>query len=297
MKKFAYVDREKAAYPVRTLCRVLGVSTSGYWAWSGRQPSQQEQWDAHLGGLIKRYHKASKGTYGAPRIHADLADAGIRCSRKRVSRLMRAAGLQGCHRRRRFHLTRQDPLAEPSPDRVSRQFTAMLPNRLWVADITYVPTREGFLYLAMVLDVYSRMIVGWSMSDRIDSQLVATALDMAVTKRKPGVGIIHHSDRGVQYTSIAFGSYCHRHGITKSMGATGDCYDNAMAESFFATLECELIKRQKFRTRNEARSEIFDYIEGFYNRRRRHSALGYQSPAEYERRHAIDRNVMLQSVH
>lgn len=279
------MEREKAHHAVVTLCRVLGVSPSGYWAWRTRAPSPRARADAALSGQIAAIHQASRGTYGVPRIHATLASAGAHCGRKRVARLMRRAGLHGTHRRRPFPTTQRDPQAEPAPDLVQRTFTATAPNMLWVADITYVPTREeGFLYLAVILDVFSRRVVGWSMADHLRTELVVGALEMAVWNRRPGEGVIHHSDHGCQYTSLLFGERCQAVGIRCSMGSVGDCYDNAMAESFFATLECELLARQPFRTQLEAHSALFEYLEVFYNRQRRHSALGYLSPDAYERR-------------
>jgi len=275
---------------------VLGVSPSGYWAWRKRhphQPSPRAQADAELRGRIAAIHQASRGTYGAPRIHAELTSTGTHCGRKRVARLMRQAGLTGCHRRRPFHTTRRDPQAEPAPDLVQRTFTASTPNQLWIADITYVPTRgEGFLYLAVIVDVFSRRIVGWSMADHQRTALVVSALEMAVWNRRPGAGLIHHSDHGCQYTSLLFGERCQAVGIRCPMGSVGDCYDNAMAESFFATLESELLKRQTFQTQLEARTALFDYIEVFYNRQRRHSALDYLSPDAYERRYVTQTSVV-----
>jgi putative transposase len=206
---------------------------------------------------------------------------------------MRRAGLQGCHRRRRFHTTQRDPRAEPAPDLVQRTFAAQAPNQLWIADITYVPTQmDGFLYLAVLLDVFSRRVVGWSMAEHLRTELVVNALEMAVWNRRPGAGLIHHSDHGTQYTSLRFSERCHAVGIHCSMGSVGDCDDNAMAESFFATLECELLARQTFRTHDEARAALFEYIEVFYNRQRRHSALGYLSPEAYERRYATQTPVV-----
>jgi putative transposase len=240
-----------------------------------------------LSERIGALHQASRGTYGAPRIHAALTAEGTRCGRKRVARLMRRAGLAGCHRRRPFQTTQRDPQAEIAPDLVQRQFTASAPNTLWIADITYVPTRlEGFLYLAVVLDVFSRRVVGWAMAKHLRAELVVDALEMAVWNRQPGEGVIHHSDHGRQYTSLLFGERCQTVGIQCSMGSVGDCYDNAMAESFFATLECELLASQPFPTQLAARTALFEYIEVFYNRQRRHSALGYLSPDQFERRWA-----------
>jgi transposase InsO family protein len=278
------VKREKAHYGVATLCRVLGISTSGYWAWLEREPSTRARRDAELLQRIRVIHKASRGTYGVPRIHAQLHREGVQCSRKRVARLMRHAGLEGCHRRRFKLTTRPRQGAELAPDLVNRVFAVDAPNRLWLSDITYVPTDEGFLYVATVLDAFSRRVVGWSMSEHLYTELVLNALDMAVENRRPVTGVVFHSDHGCQYTSIAFGRRCREVGIAPSMGRVGDAYDNAMAESFFATLECELIDRQHFHTREEARREVFSFVEGFYNSWRLHSSLGYLSPAEFERR-------------
>lgn len=267
------------------MCRVLGVSRSGFYAWQGRPASARELADAALTETITRIHADSRGTYGSPRVHVELVDDhGISVGRKRVARLMRAAELRGVCRRRRHSLTRRDAQARPAPDRVERDFTAEAPDQLWVSDVTYVPTWAGWLYLAVVLDVFSRRIVGWAMADHLRTSLVTGALDMAITNRRPPGGTIVHSDQGSQYTSVTFGARCREAGLLTSMGSVGDCYDNAMAESFFATLECELIERTSLPTRAHAEREIFDYIEGFYNSRRRHSALTYLSPAEHERR-------------
>lgn len=285
MTVFRFIEREKADHPVATMCRVLSVSASGFWAWSKRPPSQRARSDAELTQTIRGIHKASRGTYGVPRVHAELRDAGTSCSRKRVARLMRDAGLEGVHRRRSVRTTIRDRDTAPAPDLVERMFSASCPDALWVADITYVPTWQGFLYVAVVIDVWSRRVVGWSMADHLRTELILDALDMAIARRRPGEGLIHHSDRGTQYTSIAFGRRCREAGIAISMGSTGDCFDNAMAESFFASLETELIDRSSWRTRADARLAVFDYIEAFYNPQRRHSALGYLSPAEFERRY------------
>jgi putative transposase len=266
------------------MCRLLGVSPSGFYAWARRQPSRRAREDARLAREIRTAHADSKGTYGAPRIQTDLAECGIRTSRKRIARLMRAEGLAGVSRRRGVRTTARDG-ARQAPDLVGRNYTAEAPNRLWVADITYVPTWAGFLYLAVVLDVFSRRIVGWSMAATLKTQLVLDALDMALWRRRPR-GVIHHSDQGSQYTSIGFGNRCREAGVRPSMGSVGDAYDNAMCESFFATLECELLERKRFSTHAEARIAIFEFIEGFYNPRRRHSGIGYLAPIEYERRWA-----------
>lgn len=270
-------------YPIAMMCRLLGVSTSGYYAWRRRRPSRRELDDAALMHRIREVHAASYATYGAPRIHAELRDQDVHVGRKRVARLMRRAGIAGVSRRKRVRTTIRDDTARPAPDLVERDFSAEGPDRLWVADITYVPTRAGFLYLAVVLDAFSRRIVGWAMAIHLRTELVVEALNMALARRRPENSVIHHSDQGSQYTSIAFGQRCKAMGVRPSMGSVGDAYDNAMCESFFATLECELIERTRFRDADEARAALFRFIEGWYNPRRRHSALGYLSPINYER--------------
>jgi putative transposase len=271
----------RAVHRVATMCRVLGVSSSGYYAWLRRQASARQRADAELTERIQAIHAWSRGTYGAPRIHAELAAEGTRVGRKRVARLMQAAGLVGVSRRRGVRTTRRSQSARPAPDLVERDFAADGPDRLWVADITYLPTWAGFLYLAVVLDVWSRRVVGWAMATSLRTKLVLDALEMARGQRRPK-DVIHHSDQGSQYTSIEFGKRCRQAGIRPSMGSVGDCYDNALCESFFATLECELLERRPMRTQAEARMAVFDYIEGWYNPHRRHSALGYLSPIEFE---------------
>jgi len=274
----------QAIHRIATMCRMLGVSTSGYYAWRGRAPSARATSDAVLLERIRSIHAKSRGTYGVPRVHAELAAEGEHVGRKRVARLMRQAGLAGASRRKGCWTTRRDPNARPAPDLVQRAFAAQGPDRLWVADITYIPTWAGFLYLAVVLDAFSRRIVGWAMANHLRTELVLQALDMALWRRRPG-DVIHHSDQGCQYTSIAFGSRCRQAGVRPSMGSVGDCFDNAMCESFFATLECELLDRTRFHTHAEACTAIFDFIEGWYNTHRRHSALDYDSPINYERKH------------
>jgi putative transposase len=276
------VSENQAAYPIATMCRLLGISTSGYYAWAKRTPSRRAREDAALLAEIRAAHAASHGTYGAPRIGVELAAHGLRVGRRRVARLMAAAGLVGVSRRR-FVTTTVKGEGRRAPDLVDRNFSADQPDVLWVADITYIPTWAGFLYLAVVLDACSRRIVGWSMATTLATRIVLDALDMALTTRRPN-GVIHHSDQGSQYTSIAFGHRCREAGVRPSMGSAGDAYDNAMCESFFATLECELLARHRFATQAEARMAVFAFIEGFYNPRRRHSSIGYLSPVEYERR-------------
>lgn len=266
------------------MCRLLGVSTSGYYAWRKRPPSKRAQEDADLKVRIAQIHGGSNGTYGVPRIHVELQEQGLRVGQERVARLMRDLGLEGVSRRRPRGTTRRDARAEPAPDWVDRNFSVESPDRLWVADIKYVPTQTGFLYLAVVVDAFSRRVVGWAMASHLKVELVLEALNMAIEQRRPK-GVVHHSDRGSQYTAVAFGKHCRETGVRPSMGSRGDCYDNALCESFFATLECELLDRHRFRSRAEARMAIFEFIEGWYNPRRRHSALGYDSPLGYERRH------------
>ena len=243
-----------------TQCRVLEVSPSGFYAWSKRLPSTHRQADTLLGDRIEAIHRRSRSTYGRPRIHAELRDEGIAISNKRIARLMRERQIQGASRRRTTVTTVRDRDARPAPDLVDRNFTAEAPDRLWVAHITYVPTWAGFLYLAVVLDVYSRRIVGWSMANHLRTELVLDALDMAIFRRRP-VNVVHHSDQGTRYTSVAFSQRCREAGIQPSMGSVGDCYDNAMCESFNATLECELLDRNRFKTHREASLAIFDFMK------------------------------------
>jgi len=233
---------------------------------------------------IKAIHARSRGTYGSPRIHAELKADGVKVGHNRVARLMRETGIEGVSRRRRWNTTKRDPEAQPAADLVEREFRSDAPDRLWVADITYVPSQAGFIYLAVVVDAFSRRAVGWAMAGHLRTELVLHALEMAIWQRRPR-GVIHHSDHGAQYTSIEFGKRCRESGVRPSMGSVGDCYDNALCESFFATLECELLDRQAFASRAEARLAVFEFIEGWYNPHRRHSALGYTSPVDYERRY------------
>jgi putative transposase len=277
------VKSNRAAFSVSTMCRGLGVSSSGYYAWRSRGPSSRSLADEALTERIRQIHEESRRTYGVPRVHFELVEKGGRIGRKRVARLMKAAGLQGVSRRKGIRTTVRCPEACPAPDLVERDFTAPGPDRLWVADITYIATWAGFLFLSVVLDAWSRKVVGWAMATHLRTELVLDALNMALWQRRPRE-VVHHSDHGTQYTSIAFGKRCREAGVRPSMGSIGDCYDNALCESFFATLECELLDRRKFATQAEARIAVFEFIEGFYNPRRRHSSLGYLSPVNYERR-------------
>ena len=277
----------QAELPVRTLCRVLRVSASGYYAWLDRTPGPRARANAELMQRISQAHLASDATYGAPRIHAELAEQGVAAGKNRIARLMRLHGLRGVSRRRGWCITtRRDKARPPAPDLVQRRFVATAIDQLWVADMTYIPTWAGFGYLAVVLDVFSRKIVGWAFGQRQTADLVLAALNMALFTRKPA-GVIHHSDQGSQYTSVEFGRRCTEMGVRPSMGSVGDAYDNAMAESFFASLECELIERRVWKSFAQARMEIFTWIEGWYNPRRRHSGLGQKSPVNFEREHAI----------
>jgi putative transposase len=278
------VRAHQGTHRVATVCRVLGVSASGYYAWQSRPCSARAQADQALLAQIRTIHDRSRGTYGTPRVHAELAAQGVHIGRKRVARLMQAAGLVGVSRRAFVTTTRRDPAARPAPDLVQRLFTAGGPDRLWVADITYIATWAGFLFLAVVLDAWSRRVVGWAMAAHLRTELVLDALNMAIGQRRP-TQVIHHSDQGCQYTSVAFGLRCREVGIRPSMGSVGDAYDNALCESFFASLECELLDRRRFASQVEARLAVFEYIEGWYNPHRLHSALDYESPISYEKKH------------
>ena len=266
------------------MCKTLKVSASGFYDWSQRPLSQRQQANATLTTQIRAAFVASDETYGMPRIRAELQDAGIVASRKRIARLMRLAQIRGVSRRRSFCVTTErDVRHRPAPDLVKREFVATDINQLWVADMTYIPTWAGFLYLSVVIDVYSRKVVGWAFGERMTSDPVIQALNIALMTRKPE-SVIHHSDQGSQYTSIAFDNRCKEMGVRPSMGTVGDAYDNAMAESFFASLECELIARRSWKTKTEARLAVFTWIESWYNPRRRHSGLNYQSPNTFERK-------------
>jgi putative transposase len=280
------VNANQADAKVATMCRVLQVSTSGYYAWRDRAPSQRALANAVLTERIRQVHAESHHTYGMPRVRAELIDQGLAVSRKRVARLMRANAIRGISRRRGFTVTTRSSRHDAKAlDLVQRKFEAEGPNQLWVADMTYVPTWAGFIYLAVVLDAWSRRVVGWAIGQTMTAELVLSALNMALQQRRPE-GVIHHSDQGSQYASIAFGERCRKMGVRPSMGSVGDAYDNAMAESFFASLECELIDRRSWQTKTEARLALFTWIEGWYNPRRRHSALAYLSPMNFEAQHA-----------
>lgn len=280
---FAFIAAKKAEHSVKTLCRVLGVSRSGYHAWQRRRPCRRALEDERMTERIREIHTENRRVYGSPRVHAELVlGDGERIARKRVERLMREAGISGLVRRRRGRTTIRVPGVRVCEDLVDRVFAAEAPNRIWVADITYLRTWQGWLYLVVVQDLYSRRIVGWSMADHMRTELVVEALQMALAQRRPGPGLIWHSDQGSQFVSLAFGLKARDAGIAQSMGSRGDCYDNSVAESFFATLKKELVDRRSWPEKAELRTEIFDFIEIFYNRRRRHSMLGMFSPVDYE---------------
>ena len=275
----------QAEFSVRMMCEALGVSPSGYYAWKHRPPSARAVDNDRLLSRMREIHRFSRETYGQPRMRAELRDDGWRVNHKRVRRLMRLAGLQGATRRKKWRTTKRDRDARPAPDLIERDFSVEGRDQLWVADITYIPTSNGFLYLAVVVDAWSRRVVGWSMKTHLKTDLVLDALNMALQQRRP-CDVIHHSDQGTQYTSIAFGLRCKQARVRPSMGSVGDAYDNAMCESFFATLETELLQRKSLRNQAEARTAIFDFIEAWYNPHRRHSSLGQLSPLNYERRYA-----------
>jgi transposase InsO family protein len=291
--RYICIDRRRKQYPVRMMCRILKVSRSGYYAWRVRPESHRAKTDRELTVLIRRIHIDSDGVYGAAKITAELKESGYPCGRHKVARLMRIAGLNGCPKRPFKVTTQRDPSHPVADNLLEQDFTAEGPNERWASDITYISTQQGWLYLAVVMDLYSRRIVGWSMGRWINRHLVIDALNMAIGQRCPEGGLLHHSDRGSQYTSDDFREELEKHGIQCSMSARGNCYDNAVVESFFGLLKRERVNRTRYLTRDAARDDIFDYIERFYNRKRRHGYLGNISPAAFEKR----ANVQVQTVH
>ena len=281
--RYAFIERHRTAWPIVIQCVVLKVSRSGFYSWRQRPPSATSAKRAALMQEVREVHRLSRETYGAVRVHQALGQRGTMCNRKSVAKVMREAGIRS-KTSRKFRVTTTDSNhAHPVAANVlDRDFTAEKANQKWVADITYIATLEGWLYLAVVLDLFSRKVVGWSMSERIDSRLVVDALEMAVTGQLPGAGLIAHSDRGVQYASEHYQRTLTTHGIECRMSRRGDCWDNAPAESFFATLKKELVHHEVYETRTEARASLFEYIEVFYNRHRLHSSLGYVSPTDFE---------------
>ena len=280
--RYQCIDRRHNRYPIRMMCVALKVSRSGYYAWRVRPESQRAGYDRQLLQVIRRIHAQSDGTYGSQRLYVDLNDSGFACGRAKVARLMHLVGLKGCPKRR-FRVTTKRGLAKAS-NLLDQNFSAATINERWASDITYLWTNQGWLCLAVVMDLYSRRIIGWSMSRRLSRHLAVNALNMALDQSQPGDDLIHHSDRGVQYMSDDFQDLLKKNGITCSMSGKGSCYDNAVVESFFASLKRERTRRRKYRTRDEARADVFDYIERFYNRKRRHGYVGNISPVLFEKR-------------
>jgi transposase InsO family protein len=280
--KYGFIEGHRCMAPLKVICRVLGVSVSGFLAWRHHPLSARRQRDAQLAPQIAASHAASRETYGAPRIHADLRAAGEPISRKRVARLMTELGIAGACGRRRIRTTDSNHDNPVADNLLQRDFTATAPNQRWVTDITAIPTDEGTLFLSAIEDLFSRKVVGWAMDAHMETSLIVRALDMAISNRRPKAGLIHHSDRGCQYTSGDYRQHLAANGMDASMSRRGDCYDNACAESFWGRLKVELVYRQHYRTRADAQAAIFEFIEVFYNRTRRHSAIGYLSPEAFE---------------
>lgn len=281
--KYAFIAAQASKYPVKMLCRVLGLARSGYYRWKKQPTNKRVEQDATLWAQITTIFRDSRRTYGSPRVHASLRAQGIRCSKKRVARLMRKSALVACRKRRHVHTTDSHHSEPIAANELARNFQTSAPNQVWVADITYLPTRQGWLYLAVVLDLYARQVVGWSMGATLERTLVIGALEHALGRRQPSAGLLHHSDRGSQYASGDYQTLLAKVGITPSMSRKGNCWDNAVMESFFASLKAE-IGVEVFDSHAHARSCVFDYIERFYNRQRRHSTLEYLTPADYEKR-------------
>jgi putative transposase len=278
---YRFVAAERASFPVRLLCRAVGVAVSGFYAWLRRRPGRRQEDDRRVGERIGAVFAASRRTYGSPRVHAELRAEGVRVGRRRVARLMREGGLAVARRRRRVPRTTDSRHDHPvAPNLLDRRFAADRPDTVWLADLSYIPTGEGWLYLAAIKDLATREIVGWGMADHLGAELARDALLMALQRRQPPPGLIHHSDRGVQYASGPYRATLARHGLVQSMSRKGDCYDNAPMESFFGSLKTELVHRTAFPTREAAKRAIFEYVEAFYNRRRRHSGLGFLTPAQ-----------------
>lgn len=281
--KYAFIRSQRNRHRLRHLCQVLGVSVSGYYAWCDRPLSRRARDNQRLKTRIRCFYQASRGIYGSPRIHRDLLDSGEHVSRQRVARLMRSEGIQSRVARKFVMTTDSKNTHAPAPDRLRRQFISRHPNQAWVSDTTFIRTRQGWLYLAVVLDLYSRQVIGWAMGDKNNADIVVNALTMAVWRRGDKRGVVVHSDRGSTYASSRYCQLLDRHQLVASMSRKGDCYDNAVAESFFGSLKNEWVDHDDYRSKEQAKSSLFEYIEIFYNRQRRHSYLGYVSPVEYER--------------
>jgi transposase InsO family protein len=286
--KFAFIRAEKACFPVTALCRNLGVTRQGYYAYARRPPSERVAQERELQARVKALHAESRGTYGSPRLHAALRRQGIHVGKRRVERALRNLGIRARTRRRWRVTTRANPAHPVAENKLAREFTASRPNERWVTDISYVWTAEGWCYLAVILDLFSRAVVGWSLDATLSTRLPLAALEMATARRRPRAGLLHHSDRGCQYTSAEYRAALHEIGVTVSMSRRGNCWDNAVAESFFATLKTELVYGRTWSNRLELRAAVFEYIEIFYNRQRLHSAVGYKPPAQVESDHALD---------
>ena len=291
--KYQFIQQHKQEFPVVVMCRVLDVSESGFYAWRKRPTCRRQREDAQLTEEIRQVFRSHRERYGSPRIHAELAEQGVKCSRKRIARLMREAGISAKRKRRRMVTTRRDASHPVAPNLLNRDFTATEPNKKWATDITYIPTAQGWLYLAVILDLYSRTVVGWSMSGFCDEALVENALKMALARRRPKAELLHHSDRGCQYTSRAYRRQLEQVGMQVSMSRKGNCWDNAAMESFFGSLKEECVGSVIYQSHEQARQILFEYLEVYYNRQRRHSTLGYVSPLVYEQlgKQRTERNV------
>jgi putative transposase len=284
---YQFMDDHRTEYPVTRLCHTLGVSPSGYYAWRRRPPSARAAANQCLVTHMQVIHREVQETYGSPRMHAELVARGLLCNVKRVARLMKLHHLHARHKRKYRVTTKANPKLPVAPNHLAQHFQASAPNEKWVGDITYIWTQEGWLYLAVVMDLYSRRIIGWALASTQETTLVLAALQMAIGRRQPPAGLLHHSDRGSQYASAQYQAVLQAYRFTVSMSDTGNCFDNAAMESFFGTLKAERINRQSYPTRDQARLDIVSYIEGFYNITRRHSTLGYRSPLEFEQASAM----------
>lgn len=294
--KYSYMRIHEAEFSIERMSDVFKVSRSGYYKFVASKPSARMEENKRLGEEIKMIHKDSRETYGSPRVHAQLKSQGESCSRKRVARIMQKAGLRAKMNKRFKITTKANPKAKAAPNILQQDFTALSPDQRWVADITYVATAQGWLYVAAILDLFSRHIVGLAMNERMTTDLISSALEQAVTHRKPGIGLTHHSDKGCQYTSQEFNILLKKYGMIASNSGTGNCYDNAAMESFFHTLKTEHIYFENYQTREQAEQSIFEYVEVFYNRKRRHSTLGYLSPADFEKQWYQQQSVSLRTV-
>jgi putative transposase len=290
--KYQFIHENRSIYPIVRMCSVLEVSENGYYNWLKRGKSQRKQDDEQLVLRIEDAYHDNRGVYGSPRIHAELKAQGIKCGRKRIARLMRERSISARRKRRQAKKTDSNHSSPIAPNLLERDFTADAPDKKWLTDMTFIATEEGWLYLAGVLDVYSRKLVGWAMGQNHDAELVKQALQMALAMRQPGAGLVHHSDRGSEYASQSYQEILHQHHISISMSRKGNCYDNAMMESFWGTLKEECFSLELFHTRKEAKTVIFEYIEVFYNRKRKHSSLGYLSPVDYEKQEMIVKSTM-----